>query len=130
MKKVTTSASVTGLRLTFCNHIVIILTSTTTKVFSHKLWTRKLLNMAISCGKWENLYTIPNRLHCRGGYRIRQVRQLTYFSFNRHKCVYKMLQISIHWEIVIMNIEESIIPRSKFKVVSQLNTHPRKLVRT
>ena len=70
----------------------------------------------------------------RGGHRVRQVRQLMYFSFNRHNditiCVYKMLQTSAHSETVIINIEGSIIPSVKFKVVSQLKTHPWKLVRT
>ena len=41
-----------------------------------------------------------------------------------------MLQTSAHWETVIINIKGSIIPSVKFKAVSQLKTHPRKLVRT
>ena len=61
---------------------------------------------------------------------VKSVNWRTFHSTDTTICVYKMLQTSAHSETVIINIEGSIIPSVKFKVVSQLKTHPRKLVRT
>ena len=55
------------------------------------------------------------------------------YSTNAMISVYKVLPISVHWEIVITNFKWLMILKSssryKFKIVSQLTKHPRKLVR-
>ena len=41
---------------------------------------------------------------------VKSVKWRTFHSIDTTIYVYKMLQISAHWEIVIINIEGSIIP--------------------
>ena len=57
----------------------------------------------------------------RGGYRIRQVRQVTYFSFNRHK---DMRLKNVSNKCPLENIDSS-----SLRLSVSLNTHLQKLFR-